>query len=454
MKHIITIFISLFITGTIYATKWAKTEMIDPLNGEKVPAKGIMSSGEYIYNWPSKYDLVFWPLTDEAWICFNPKNGYIAFNNDFEALPDTEKVPLKKWLRENYDPQQMPRSFDEKLAWLEKVYGQRKMDDEFWCTFYRLMAYVHREDEAKSLEYVNMAIPLLEKRLQENTEGIKKIEVLYLLGEYYRRLGEKDKAIEYFAQVKSARYIDKEGKEHIGHPYFISLIQDREKLNITPDTVISSSGSVHNNIEPVWLKYTVGLSRIGIGFAMYGGYQINIKPMNDYFENVGTFGMMFGFHYRNLTLDFDFYSGGGSFRIKQFFIDKTGKTWPKDLKVSSALFTINLGYMFRIKRFYITPFCGISSLQYKSVDMADGKYESPTCTALTMGINTDFELINLQFHREGGKYKHKNNRISIRLRTGYSDPTLEEKFKSDFKNGILFINIGLNFSVWYLKRDR
>ncbi len=228
MNRFAIILLAFLIAGTVHATTWAPSEKTDPLTGEKVSSQNIMSYGGYIYNWPSKYDLVFWPLTHENWICLNPKNGYTAFSNDFEEVSDEDKKTLKQWLAKNYNPTQAPNLHKEKLAWLEKVYQQRKMDDDFWSQFYRLMAYIHREDHKKSLTYVNKAMPLLKKKLKTNPQGIEKIEVLFLLGEYNRRLGDLKKSKKYFSQVKITKYKDKQGKEQVGHPYFIGLIQDIE----------------------------------------------------------------------------------------------------------------------------------------------------------------------------------------------------------------------------------
>jgi tetratricopeptide (TPR) repeat protein len=230
MKAATVFLVTLLLGGPTFATTWAPSEKTDPLTGEKVSAQEIMSYDSYIYNWPSKYDLVFWPLTDENWICLNPKNGYAAFNDDFERLSDEEKKVLTDWLAKNYKPAQPPTSHKEKLAWLEKVYGQRKMNDDFWCRFYRLMAYIDRDDVNRSLAYVQKALPLLKRSLDQDPKGTDRLEVLYLLGEYHRRLGESKKAEEYFGQVKDVRYKDEEGKEQVGHPYFAKLVQDRQSL--------------------------------------------------------------------------------------------------------------------------------------------------------------------------------------------------------------------------------
>lgn len=223
---------TIMLGSSALATTWAPSEQTDPLSGEKVPSYEIMSYGNYIYNWPSKYDLVFWPLTDEKWICLNPKNGYAAFSDDFEKLSDEEKNALKEWLPQNYKPEQPPATHEAKLEWLEKVYGQRKMDDDFWCRFYRLMAYIHRKDKSKSIAYVKKALPLLDRKLESKPEGIDKLEVLYLLGEYHRRLGEKEKAESFFAQVKDVKYKDEEGNETVGNPYFVALVDERREPKI------------------------------------------------------------------------------------------------------------------------------------------------------------------------------------------------------------------------------
>jgi hypothetical protein len=230
MKHVICLLLVLLATGRVSAITWLPSNKMDPLTGQKIACLNVGSFGGYIYEYPSKYDLVFWALTDEKWICFNPKNGYGAFNGDFEEVTEEEKATLTKWLKENYKPDQAPKSHLEKLQWLEKVYGQRKMDDAFFCQFYRLMAYMHADDKEKSIEYVRKAVPILRKQLEGDLTGVERINVLYLLGEYSRRLGDGAKAKEYFAQVKIAKYKDEDGKEQTGHPYFLKLVEDREAL--------------------------------------------------------------------------------------------------------------------------------------------------------------------------------------------------------------------------------
>ena len=230
MKQVVWICCFFLFVGTAHAITWGPVEKTDPVTGDKVTVQEPDSYGGYIYFRPSKFDLVFWPFTDENWIWFSPKTGYASFGGDFDKLSDREKQHLSKWLKANYDPRRKPETHTSKLAWLERVYGQRKMDKHFWSHFFRLMAYIYRDDEQRSLEYVNKAIPLLQKALDANPQGVRRIEVLYLLGEYSRRTRQKEKAREYFRRVKLETYEDRDGKEKAGHPYFLELVQDRERL--------------------------------------------------------------------------------------------------------------------------------------------------------------------------------------------------------------------------------
>jgi uncharacterized protein (DUF2225 family) len=215
-------------------TTLIRVEKVDPVSGAEVEVYEVASYGSYIYNWSSKYDMVFWPMYTEQWIWFSPQSGYAAFGDDFEQLKGKDKEKVMNWLSEHYDPGEKPKTHEEKLLWLENIYRQRKMDDEFWCRYYRLMAFYYSEkafgkkDPEKSLEYVKKALLLLHRLEGKLHSGIEGIEVLYSLGEYYRRLGNTENAKLYFQLVRDQEYEDEDGNIKRGHPYFLKLIEDRE----------------------------------------------------------------------------------------------------------------------------------------------------------------------------------------------------------------------------------
>lgn len=222
----------------VFATTWGQSKVRDPVSGKNIEVQEPMSSGSYIYSWPGKEDQVFWPMTDESWLWFNSRSGYGAFGDDFKELEGEALERVKSFLAANYDKDRPPVTRIEKLAWLEQIYGQRGMDEEFWCFFNRLMAFEHSQDEpGKSLMYVQKALPMLERQLANAKTDDRRISTLYLLGEYNRRLGNLDASRSYFDQAKSAPYENRKGETLVGMPYFLELIEEREKLNLPPTTV-------------------------------------------------------------------------------------------------------------------------------------------------------------------------------------------------------------------------
>jgi hypothetical protein len=215
------------------ATTWSETQVENPVSGQLLDVQEPRSYGSYIYNWPGKEDQVFWPFTDDAWLWFDPRNGYGAFGADFKTLAGEDLARMKAWLAEHYDAAKPPLTRLDRLRWLERIYGERKdVGAAFWCHFYRLMAFeLGKAQPLAGLAYVRKALPLLEQQLRDRQEPGARIVTLYLLGEYHRRLGSLDISRSYFDQAKAAPYGDEDGKVMTGAPYIVQLIAEREALN-------------------------------------------------------------------------------------------------------------------------------------------------------------------------------------------------------------------------------
>ena len=215
---------------TASAITWVETKARDPISRRNVPVQEPASSGSYIYRYAGKEHLVFWPYTDDTWLWFNPKSGYIAFGDDFRELAEDKVAPMRDWLKANYDGTNPPATRLERLRWAERVYGQRGMDDDFWFYFYRLMAFELAEEPAASLEYVRKAMPYLEKRLAQVEKPNAHAETLYLLGEYNRRLGNLELAREFFARLRVAPVTDRDGQVSPNSEYLVERAQEAEAL--------------------------------------------------------------------------------------------------------------------------------------------------------------------------------------------------------------------------------
>lgn len=223
-------FLIIAASAIVNATTWAPIKKRDPITNDRLQFSTPASSGSYIYQWPGKSDLVFWPYTDQNWLWFNPRSGYISFGNDFDKIDQSQQGALKAWLQENYDENNPPNSRLELLEWAEKIYSVRGMDDDFWRYFYRLMAFETRANTEVSLSYVKKDIPLLRKELESTNDQGQKMQSLYLLSEYSRRLNNEIDSFRYLEQLKGiVVQNDLAGLKN----YLLSLAD--EQRNPTPD---------------------------------------------------------------------------------------------------------------------------------------------------------------------------------------------------------------------------
>lgn len=202
MRYLIT-FLLLITASFVHATTWGEGTAVDPISGKEIKVPEIASYGSYIYEWPSKYDGVFWPLTDEQYLRFSPDTGYIAFSRHFESITEEEKEKVRTFLKNNYSRERELETFQERLDWLEEVSRARGMGDDFWLDYYCLRAHLSRLEEDVSTEYRKKAVPVAERRLQKLEAGQEKARVLYILTNYSRLLGKEDEAKQYFEQLKN-----------------------------------------------------------------------------------------------------------------------------------------------------------------------------------------------------------------------------------------------------------
>lgn len=175
-------------SGLAQATTWFPEEITCPLCGAKNTFYSIGSYGTYIYQWPSRYQLIFWPKTDGyvLWSC--KKCKLTAYMWDFEDIPSEKRDSLKAVLKEvklsgtyeSYSEIPMP----ERLDIAEKVYQVLGRDELFWCEFYRVKAYhldvAGKKDEATQAR--KKALSIAEEMLGRSENlGIAK-ELLLITG--------------------------------------------------------------------------------------------------------------------------------------------------------------------------------------------------------------------------------------------------------------------------------
>ncbi len=141
-----------------------------------------------IYQSSSKYQWIFWPLTDTPTVYTCKKCYLSAFMWGFEKLPKGKLPAIRKQLeglRLDYDLSDYAKiPVARRLKVAEKVYAELGQDDEFWCSFYRTLGYHfdREEDPAGADEARSKALSICQKMLSDRQNaGIRK-ELLLISG--------------------------------------------------------------------------------------------------------------------------------------------------------------------------------------------------------------------------------------------------------------------------------
>lgn len=220
------------------ATTWARDDQDDPFSDGTCIAHSPMSYGGYIYGWPSKYELVFWPFTDPHWIWYCPESGYVAFGSDFE-VDETERAAIAAVLAERQSEwSSRDWTIEGDQAWramrdnrpvlleqLEAVARSRPGTD--WAWYNRVLAQLHQADVERAGNYRLAAQDLLRAGLAEDT-GAERIDTLYLLGTYSHWFGDAEAARAYFQEARTVEWTNEDGETATGIPYINEIVDEVE----------------------------------------------------------------------------------------------------------------------------------------------------------------------------------------------------------------------------------
>ena len=150
-KPILTLVITL-LAGGVGATTWVDVTVQCPVCGTENEFHAIGSYGSYIYDWPEKYQFVFWPTTDGKAMRSCRQCRYTAWLWDFESLPPERVADVKAALQEQglaeLEGGYQNVAMTERMAIARSVYEVLDRDAGFWCEFERILGY-HAEEEGK-----------------------------------------------------------------------------------------------------------------------------------------------------------------------------------------------------------------------------------------------------------------------------------------------------------------
>jgi len=232
----VTILIILFFVSISNATTWFPSTHICPVCSKANKYQDIGSYGSYIYNWPSKYQYIYWPLTDEPSIYCCVDCGFSCYMWDFDDLPEENIESIKSML----ETVKFDKKYDDyldvpimtRLEIAENVYSLLDKDDSFWCDFYRICAY-HSElgttneeqhfggttskgDDADvdlAYEFRIKSKQLAFKMLNDSLNTGKEKENAYIVGAMYYFTNEVDSALFYMKIAKDYYYTNNEWED-------------------------------------------------------------------------------------------------------------------------------------------------------------------------------------------------------------------------------------------------
>ena len=231
-------------TSTSAFITWFPEEVTCPICQTKQIFMVPGSWGSYIYQYSSKYQLIFWPHTDSPSWHSCAKCRYTAFMGDFKDVPKEKIAELQQMLksvtlppqkeipkdqREWNQPYMTIPSSDRLLA-AEKVYRTLGRTDDYWAHFYRVLAY-HLERDNKPTEAAGArrkALTIIESWLAKTDKSGRRKEFLYVSGAMHHFLKEDEQAMKLLKEAKTVTYNDpslkKENNE--GYDGYLSKLID------------------------------------------------------------------------------------------------------------------------------------------------------------------------------------------------------------------------------------
>jgi uncharacterized protein (DUF2225 family) len=202
---------------TLLSTTWFESTHKCPICKAKNKFQDIGSYGSYIYQWDSKFQYIFWPLTDNPVVYSCKKCYYSTYMWDFDSL-DVNKISLVKEYLKDKRPTVKTSDYlkipiTERLEIAEGVYKILGQDDDFWSQFYRVKGYHYDEakNEKMTRESRTKALEIAERmKLDKDNEGRLK-EILFITGAMKYFLNEKERAVGDFKSALALTYKSSDG---------------------------------------------------------------------------------------------------------------------------------------------------------------------------------------------------------------------------------------------------
>jgi tetratricopeptide (TPR) repeat protein len=278
------------ITGVVSATTWAPVEKECPICHTRSTYYGIKSAGSYIYEYPSKFEYIFWPYIDNRVVYTCRKCWFSCFPWDFLDIPKDKHTAIRRILdsialfETNGDYYVIPMSYRMEIA--EQIYRLLDKDDEFWCHFYRVKAYHLAAEEklAKAAQARTAALELAEKMLrsEEYTGMHKELHLIAGAMKYY--LADYQGAADHFEKARQLVFkrsgMDRAGQVDVDE-YLTALLDEyRDKIDAVemPRIAFSETPTIADLVRSPALFVDSCITVTGLLINRGAGYFKDFRP--------------------------------------------------------------------------------------------------------------------------------------------------------------------------------
>jgi len=205
----VTLAVLLGLAGIATATTWAEATIDCPVCQKKIQVKQVASFGSYIYRWPSRLQMLFWPYTDGAAIYFCKHCHAAWFMGDLDDLTPQKRAAITAAVTKVRQDQpdvpydRIPVAYRLKMAMA--TYGQLGENDFFWSHFHRVGGY-HLQaagDEAGAKTARIEALAVTERMLAGELDQAQRKELLLVKGSMQYLTGRRDDSLATLAQARA-----------------------------------------------------------------------------------------------------------------------------------------------------------------------------------------------------------------------------------------------------------
>lgn len=190
-----------------FATTWHQTEIDDPIaKSARCQINEPSSFGSYIYHWPSKYDQVFWPTTEDSGIGFCAESGFAAFIGEFDDISETQRAEIAAYLSMSYQRGEKEPDRSKKLELLEGCYARRELSAERQIHLLRSLAYQYETlgDQVSADSRRRQALEQIRVALTGELKENRRLEYLFVAAAYEREFGEVEASKAHEKLLRSA----------------------------------------------------------------------------------------------------------------------------------------------------------------------------------------------------------------------------------------------------------